>query len=239
MSTRLLRWISNYAARYRLKMEPLWSYSRSAANNVRRFRRGRSNRRVRLLDRAVRERFVQTTADAIATDFCLPPPLSPCVHTGSHTWAVWRQETKRGSEARTFDIAFLRGPGPPQRGAGSINRISGRSLIIPRMHARSPKGESAQKQPGIFSLSRARRNPISAPCFLLLLSLKRRRELLRKDNGPIARAIVYAILLRFHPILLRGDCRAAFLLEERKLLRARRKKNGAQLIARRSDLGVG
>jgi len=84
---------------------------------------------------------------------------------GLHTWAAWRHETKRGSDARTFDIAFLRGPGPPQRGAGSINRISGRLLIIylctPVRQTANPRESKARN---FLTFERApRENPISAP----------------------------------------------------------------------------
>lgn len=164
------------------------------------------------------------TADAIATDFCLPlvPLAPPGMHRGSHTWAAWRHETKRGSEARTFDIAFLRGPGPPQRGVGSINRISGRSLII---HLCTPVRRMANpRKSRIFSLSKGpRENLISAPWrpsfssypWNVVSCCGRITDLSHERSRRL-----------FHPTLLRGDCRNR-IPSRRKKIAAREEKNGA------------
>jgi len=126
---------------------------------------------------------------------------------------------KEAAERKTFDIAFLRGPVPPQRGAGSINRISGRSLII---HLCMPVHRMANPRKSLIFLI-FRENPISATSFLPLLSLKRRRKLLRKDNEPKdrtnGRSVRYSTLY-----CCEGSCRGReFLAEQRKLLRAKKK----------------
>lgn len=166
--------------------EPLWSYSRPAAKRISSREPARA-RPQRVLDRAP---FRNDSYHGCNRDGFLSPPCSP---GGSHTWAAWRHETKRGSEARTFDIAFLRGPGPPQRGAGSINRISGRSLII---HLCTPVRRMANpRKSRIFSLAKApRENPISAPWRVSSSSYPWNAvSCWRKDNGPIARTIANAI----------------------------------------------
>jgi len=153
------------------------------------------------------------------TDFYSPPPSFSHEDCIPERHDVTRR--KEAAERETFDIAFLRDPVLPQRGAGSINRISGRSLII---HLCTPVRRMANPRENLeFSHFSRESHFRAATSFLPLLSLKRHRKLLQKDNETKDRTndrgVRYSTLY-----CCEGSCRGReFLIEQRKL-RAKKKK---------------